>query len=105
MRGRPNPPAPFPKREGGELSRKTLGFSPPSRFGKGAGGVGFFTGDRPHVRPIPQSAKLADPLAPRAPAARRPGRKAEDDAGRVSDVAQRTRHRLQSKIQPRSDDV
>jgi hypothetical protein len=36
----PNPPAPFPKREGGEFSRRPPGISPPSRFGKGAGGLG-----------------------------------------------------------------
>src|SRR5947209_5029802 len=38
----PNPPAPFPKTEGGELSRVFLESSPPSRFGKGAGGLGSF---------------------------------------------------------------
>ncbi|HEY1377809.1 MAG TPA: serine/threonine-protein kinase, partial [Gemmataceae bacterium] len=38
----PNPPAPFPKREGGEDSKDGLiGSSPPSRFGKGAGGLGY----------------------------------------------------------------
>src|SRR5262245_15127643 len=31
---RPNPPTPFPKREGG------AGFSPPSLLGKGVGGLG-----------------------------------------------------------------
>jgi len=36
----PNPPAPFPKREGGENPRKTLDSSPPSLLGKGAGGLG-----------------------------------------------------------------
>src|SRR4051812_934661 len=36
----PNPPAPFPKREGGEIPRTSFEFSPPSRFGKGAGGLG-----------------------------------------------------------------
>jgi apolipoprotein N-acyltransferase len=34
----PNPPAPFPKREGGEEEDSTL--SPPSLLGKGAGGLG-----------------------------------------------------------------
>jgi 3-oxoacyl-[acyl-carrier protein] reductase len=34
------PPAPFPKREGGENPRAVLESSPPSRFGKGAGGLG-----------------------------------------------------------------
>jgi multidrug efflux pump subunit AcrB len=38
-RNPPNPPAPFPKREGGENS---IGSSPPSGLGKGAGGLGFF---------------------------------------------------------------
>src|SRR5437016_1466495 len=53
---RPNPPAPFPKREGGTVKGETtgawnwsrrvprrlfLGSSPPSRFGKGAGGLGL----------------------------------------------------------------
>ena len=43
---KPNPPAPFPKREGGELSRERLGFSPPSRFGKGVGGLGYSLNSR-----------------------------------------------------------
>ena len=34
----PNPPAPFPKREGGEEADNTL--APPSLLGKGAGGLG-----------------------------------------------------------------
>ncbi|MBM3980534.1 MAG: glycosyltransferase family 39 protein [Planctomycetes bacterium] len=34
----PNPPAPFPKREGGEIAMSSL--SPPSLLGKGAGGLG-----------------------------------------------------------------
>jgi SNF2 family DNA or RNA helicase len=36
----PNPPAPFPKREGGENPRKPFESSPPSLLGKGAGGLG-----------------------------------------------------------------
>ncbi len=35
----PNPPAPFPKREGRENQRNLLETSPPSRFGKEAGGL------------------------------------------------------------------
>jgi hypothetical protein len=38
----PNPPAPFPLREGGEESKGPLGSSPSSRSGKGAGGLGLF---------------------------------------------------------------
>src|SRR5947207_307333 len=37
---RPNPPAPFPKREGGEDPRGLIDFSPPSLLGKGAEGLG-----------------------------------------------------------------
>jgi uncharacterized protein (UPF0261 family) len=39
----PNPPAPFPKRKGGE------GSTPPSLLGKGAGGLGSSAADRPVV--------------------------------------------------------